>query len=349
MREKPLAQEFVPEHLCGGTYREPKARERKQKRKLTYTEQQQRRKERKFGLSEGNKLGGDDEERKRLEGKDVKAPPKIAKSKRGRELRAAAALKRFEEAKKEEIKTEEWEELGSTASEEEDEKEDIVEIDGHDMVAVSGASDSKDDEKALEDEMFELTGCSIVSSNIKTGKMTEQLFKPEKKPKAEPIKKEPSIKKEEPRKLATPVPPRSRLTVIPRPPPPSSTSDKAPASRNPPKNAAPKSSSKTASKKSSTSGGSLMSGGGRTLGEPSKPPTTLLPPARPKPPTKPSNCPVCTTENADDNICCMVCGCVLREDLVKDTWRCQSVACKGGNYINPGDYGVCGVCGSRKS
>lgn len=95
-----LADEELPENLCGGTYRKAK----RVRRKLTYAEQKQRRKERKFGKSEGDSLGVDQRERAKLEhksgkkAKDTTVKPRVAQSSRGRELRAQAALARLEAA-----------------------------------------------------------------------------------------------------------------------------------------------------------------------------------------------------------------------------------------------------------
>ncbi|ROV99903.1 hypothetical protein VMCG_06265 [Cytospora schulzeri] len=96
------AGEELPEHLCGGTYR---SRRRKRKRgagpELSYQERKQRRVERKFG-KDGVALGADTDVKARLEkGRTTQAAPRVAQSKRGRELRAAAALARFDQQKQE--------------------------------------------------------------------------------------------------------------------------------------------------------------------------------------------------------------------------------------------------------
>lgn len=105
---RPQVPEVMPRNLCGGTFR---SRGRKRKRRadgpdsksLTYAERQQRRIAKKFGTN-GIALGDDEETRVKLEyGVKVKAKPKVAKSVRGRELRAAAALARFGQQKEEEI------------------------------------------------------------------------------------------------------------------------------------------------------------------------------------------------------------------------------------------------------
>ncbi|PWW74451.1 WLM-domain-containing protein [Tuber magnatum] len=122
--DQPLAESDMPKSLCGGTYRSHEKRKsaqgvngRAKKPKLTYTERQKRRKERKFGLSEGEKVGADGDTRNVLEkGKKSRAAPRIAQSARGRELRAAAALKRFEEQKVEKVKGEVKDVSGSSGS-----------------------------------------------------------------------------------------------------------------------------------------------------------------------------------------------------------------------------------------
>ncbi|KXX78095.1 DNA-dependent metalloprotease WSS1 [Madurella mycetomatis] len=75
--------ELLPEHLCGGT------------RSVAFSK--------KFGAN-GVTLGEDTEAKRKLEkGRTVAAKPRVAGSARGRELRAAAALARFEQQKQEDI------------------------------------------------------------------------------------------------------------------------------------------------------------------------------------------------------------------------------------------------------
>ncbi|KAI9770944.1 MAG: hypothetical protein M1840_002648 [Geoglossum simile] len=97
------ATEVLPDSLCGGTYRTSYGRKRKRGREssgrssLSYAERQQRRIARKFGVH-GSVLGEDQNWRATLEqGKKTKGMPRVAGSVRGRELRAAAALQRFED------------------------------------------------------------------------------------------------------------------------------------------------------------------------------------------------------------------------------------------------------------
>ncbi|KAB5551265.1 WLM domain-containing protein [Coniochaeta sp. 2T2.1] len=125
--------EELPEHLCGGTYR---SRGRKRKKpKLDWREQKERRIRKKFGVK-GEVLGEDEEAKRKLEGRSVAAKPRVAGSNRGRELRAAAALARFEKVKKEEeVKKEERE---------------VVDIDENDVETESDETESEDEEGATE-------------------------------------------------------------------------------------------------------------------------------------------------------------------------------------------------------
>lgn len=98
----------IPEHLCGGTYRRARGKKRKRGQsgtdqpKVTYAERQQKRIAKKFGMhGEGQGLGEDELVRGALEqGMRSSGKPRIAQSKRGRELRANAALARFDAAKR---------------------------------------------------------------------------------------------------------------------------------------------------------------------------------------------------------------------------------------------------------
>lgn len=96
-----LPDEPLPEHLCGGTYRS-RRRKRKGGPELTYQQKKERRILKKFGKG-GVALGEDEVVKAELEkGRRTVAKPRVAGSKRGRELRAAAALARFGQQQKSE-------------------------------------------------------------------------------------------------------------------------------------------------------------------------------------------------------------------------------------------------------
>jgi len=167
-RDTAPAGEPLPEHLCGGTYR---SRGRKRKPKVSYREQKERRIRKKFGVK-GEVLGEDEEVKRKLEGKSIAAKPRVAGSARGRELRAAAALARFEAVKKEEVKKEEKEVVVldeddiETASEAEtesgDEEGDATEVDGRKILDGKGnrmvkvCEDENPDDADAKNELSEL-------------------------------------------------------------------------------------------------------------------------------------------------------------------------------------------------
>ncbi|KAF2129749.1 WLM-domain-containing protein [Dothidotthia symphoricarpi CBS 119687] len=161
----------VPEHLCGGTYgRRAKKRRRggKEKEILSYAERKQRRILKKFGVG-GQALGADDDTKIKLEGGvPKKAKPRVAGSARGRDLRAAAALARFDTVKKEEVVVKKEE--TSSDSETEDEFEDAdsahaaVDVDGKRMIDDKGRAlvkiceDEDDGDGDAQRELAELQG-----------------------------------------------------------------------------------------------------------------------------------------------------------------------------------------------
>jgi hypothetical protein len=66
------------------------------------------------------------------------------------------------------------------------------------------------------------------------------------------------------------------------------------------------------------------------------------------PTEQPGTCPICSLVNDPSSPTCMACSDVLQPSLMPDHWRCKSEACQGGSYINAGDAGRCGVCGAQK-
>lgn len=134
--------DVLPEHICGGTYQtNRRTRKRKAKDTLSWKERKEKRILKKFGAN-GVALGSDEDTKARLEqGKKAKGKPRVAQSQRGRELRAAAALARFEEGRKVE-KEEEPEIIKIGSDESEDESlpsvPDAVDIDGKRLVDKDG-------------------------------------------------------------------------------------------------------------------------------------------------------------------------------------------------------------------
>lgn len=167
----PTAPESMPRSLCGGTFR---SRRRKRKRKddgagqtPTYAERQQKRIAKKFGIN-GMALGADEDTRVKLEdGQKVKAKPRVAGSNRGRELRAAAALARFGQQKKEEDISKSEAEVESSSEADDDydaadEGKEAVDVDGSRMLDGKGnglvriCEDEDQDNVHVKQEMQEL-------------------------------------------------------------------------------------------------------------------------------------------------------------------------------------------------
>ncbi|KAH0614237.1 uncharacterized protein H6S33_006123 [Morchella sextelata] len=320
-QDRPLAEVDMPNSLCGGTYR-TRTRTRKnrtgadqatKKPKLTYAEVQQRKKERKFGTSEGNKVGADEDTRVQLEkGVKVKSAPKVAKSVRGRELRAAAALKRFETQAKESPKNED--EDSTDYSDGEDEK--AIDVGGGKfLVPVSKGEDGEDEEKAMKNELMGLAGA------CGTGGDSGEIGTGEKDGRQRVIgdaRKQKSTSKEGPEAITICDTSDDELIYV--------------DSKSSPKKSTTKKQirGETAASPISIGQGLLqsrfeISGGARGI-----------------------SCSCCSVTNEPNAVLCMVCSNVLEPDKMENKWKCLRAPCKDTSYINAGDAGICGVCGQRK-
>lgn len=60
-------------------------------------------------------------------------------------------------------------------------------------------------------------------------------------------------------------------------------------------------------------------------------------------------CSACSAVNDDDAVLCVVCANVLEPGKMPNAWMCSGLDCGGSTYRNAGDVGVCGICGLRKS
>lgn len=157
-REELGEGEVLPEHMCGGTFRSRAGKKRKAKPKITYKERQERRIKKKFGTN-GITLGADEDTKVKLEGKNPAGKPRVAGSARGRELRAAAALARFEvRVKDEDLVTD-----SETESDIEDdvlvktELDDAVDIDGKRLLGwVKVCEDENNEDNNVKNELREL-------------------------------------------------------------------------------------------------------------------------------------------------------------------------------------------------
>lgn len=424
------ADDILPEHLCGGTFRSSGKRKRAAKPRLSWRELKERRIKRKFGV-DGKTLGADDAVKSELEqGKKPKGKPRVAGSNRGRELRAAAALARFETKKEEDSQSDVKDENDvSTDSGSETEGEDNIktepgeahDLDGstlHDRkgrTMVKVCDDEEKDDVNVKNEMHELdelrhipekqSGIEIDSDfdgsspkSTPKGKCKRHAslmmnFGRDEEPsllrngeeqdgsKTEGTaseaeiseqreysksKTEPTKQRHVPRAVAKPLDGSETESDMeqktPRKPTESFVSPK-PKSKGAPAELAK-------ARTEEFFGGAARSG----LKENAAPNAAKLrqdtpevafnppcniqshaaaasPSATPAPAPAPDPnfpmvlvCPVCSVENDLDAATCMVCGNVLDEAQVEGTWKCQSDVCKGSEYVNADDYGVCHVC-----
>lgn len=268
-------------------------------------------------------LGADEATKVKLEkGKRPVGKPRVAGSARGRELRAAAALSRFEAVKEEpKIKEEDLVTDSETESEDEmhilikTEPNDAIDIDGKHLLDSKGKSmvkvcedEDKNDDNARE-ELAELQALGGISaSQFWTEKYTSDNF-PD--PKANKPQSAPVLKSKKPSDTIQ----RSGLVK------------KEKVSEM--KFTAKASSTCTHQRRSSPSSGS---------------PNEIN--QVPAPANSTSGCPVCSVENEPEALTCVVCTNVLRPEFVANTWKCSS--CSHSKFLNAGDSGICGICGARK-
>ncbi len=330
-RNTTLADDILPEHLCGGTYRS-RRRKRKPKEALSYQEQKERRIKRKFGAN-GVSLGDDQVTKSKLEGKWVGSKPRVAASKRGRDLRAAAALARFEQQKKEEagkkepVKEEDVETASGSETESDYEEEDTlsesggpdaVDIDGKKLVDNKGGrmvrvceDENADGDQDAQNELLELQSSM---RNPRRSKMAGDRV-PEKKRIAK-------IKEESP-PAANPLPQPARedeardgkrffKDIKEESPLPAGP---VPAKRD----------AKPAPSGADVSRADASGADGATR-----------------------SCPICSVDNEPLAVTCSMCSHVLDARQVPGSWHCEKAACRDSLFLNAGDCGVCGVCGGRR-
>lgn len=326
--------EELPEHLCGGTYRSRRRRKRGRKGgasgDLTYQERKQRRIEKKFGKN-GVALGADDDVKARLEkGKRTQAAPRVAGSNRGRELRAAAALARFDQNKQEVKEEPEDEEDGESESDYEDDidpsAEDALDIDGRKLLDTKGCRMVKvcEDDNATDD---------LAANEIKELQSSiRQYFHPNKS-QSQGYELRPGSTSAE---RAARSPPRPRM---------GSDDTAQDTSHREKENPADASIAKYLSQPGGS--GTLRRGDSA-----SKSNELLVPQSAPQEyPSDAANtaCAVCSFQNEPYTVTCNMCLHVLDPSSVPGTWHCEGAACTGSTYLNAGDCGSCGLCGQRKT
>lgn len=331
--------------------------------KETYAERQQRRIKKKFGVN-GHALGDDVETRVKLEnGKQPKGKPRVAGSARGRELRAAAALARFEQVKNEDTKLEEESLFGDseTESDENAENEEALDHNGSRILDAKGRGMVKvcegeaQDDPNVKREIEELREWEGISQESCLGRVGRTPMSPTD---SEHASRAPTRVRQTTRQpTAAPVDDHNiRLHDIPL-----YVEREATTGSN-------ERSSKT--RKEYTS---LANQGNEPSSQP--PAGNAAAAAKPgprededvatseldqehtagtrriqrTPEVQNTTCPICSMENEATSLLCIACSHVLDTNKVTRYWRCGKDACKTSQYINAADCGLCGVCGSRRS
>jgi len=311
------AGEQLPEHLCGGMY---VSRPKRKRRVLSWKERKERRILKKFGEG-GQVLGEDEGVRKRLEKKSVAAKPRVANSARGRELRAAAALARFEQQKKEEekkrevitIEDDEDEEEEGSETESGEEYADAIDINGKVLLDSKGGRMVR----VCEDEDLD---------DADANNELEELRNLGRRPK--PSDQKPSALFAQKQEARQPKPLPTPMSTIPKALPPS-----LPSAANV-SNPLSTPSTQTSISVYTNVTTALNANGSRTTNNTAK--------------SSNSTCPICSFSNEPGSATCSVCAHVLDTRRIPDAWACTSVMCRDSQYRNAGDCGVCGVCGERK-
>lgn len=316
--------------LCGGTFRSRQKKRKAEGPDLTWKEKRDKRIERKFGKN-GEKLGEDEDARLTLEINrkgPVGGKPRVAQSKRGRELRAAAALARFETNKKEvqdleinvkkdeeETETEsEYEELNASQEDAQDSLgRKILDKKGQGMIRVCGGDEDEDD-LDVKREMQELVTLNSVPLSEGRGKQSTASLNSQETTSTDLTAQKQDQSSYQPPENVQSLETRMRETMGP--------------SRTPPAR------SETDIQKAAHVADPTVPGQSAHL-EPSDPQSDVL-------------CPICSMANDSLRLNCVACAHVL--DVKKDIhhWKCKSEICKDSTYINAGDCGICGVCGARK-
>ncbi|KAH9832410.1 DNA-dependent metalloprotease WSS1 [Teratosphaeria destructans] len=363
----------IPQHLCGGTYRR-RGRKRKpgqqgeENIKLTYAERQQKQ----VGKhGEGETLGEDELVRGALDSKSGRGKPRVANSKRGRELRANAALARFDAMKAKpqstpkdtpELETDagsETESDGWSSDEDNDSSQLVIlrkkagqiqDQHGHNMVRV--CDDEGEEDEGAKDEMDELRILSERPKDFpeKAGSLSAVSARSNQtSPRPNVDDSETETESDEGDGDLEALPHKSKASANKKPPPSPRISSEASAGSKLRGQAAddvrPNLSHMVpqdlgAAKTDYTTPDTSLSETNVQNAQPSAPPTTAA---------GMMACPICSLENEVGNPTCIACSHVLKTSLVNNSWRCKSEACKGGKYINAGDVNRCGICGAQKS
>ncbi|KAF3907598.1 hypothetical protein AA313_de0204125 [Arthrobotrys entomopaga] len=314
--DRAIPQEELPEELCGGVYkREKRKKKDATKKNVDYQEQKRRRIIKKFGSLEGNRVGADEEVRQELEkGRKPKGKPRVAASARGRDLRAEAALRRFETTKKEE-EEEKVKKNEDSATESGSEEED------GEMIKLE---DDEVDMKAMMEEMSAFACGGVQETEPSTNAFPE--IEDKGNVEREILSTVETVDSDDSQDLDKLASKRRKKPFLPI-----TISDddesgestgpgKGSQNRKPSKPKEESIQSRPAKREADNSGTSTQAD---------------------------RICPACQVPNEPIAITCMICSNVLRDDV--SSWKCESATCRDNTvYRNSADVSYCGACGSRR-
>lgn len=353
--ETSMPQGEVPEHLCGGGFRSRGGkRKRKEKVKQTYAEKKHARITKKFGKAgEGVALGGDLAVRGQLErGKKVGyGVPRVAQSGRGRDLRASAALARFEQAKNEAARANDAPDVEG--------KDARVKMEDGSETESESETDDEDDPVADLRDAVDLNGKKILDAKGRPMvRVCEDEDAGHDRDAQNEFKELGQMKNAPPNELRSH--PKASNHVLHH------REQEAKEMKHPPRAAMPGNSIQipiddddvsTASEHeyvqtSQTSSRTSVSTSSKASSEKTlKPVATAVDqdlPTSPAITTAAVVCAVCSLENLPDALICMACSNGLDLERLPQYWYCKSIECRGTVYVNHGDNGVCGLCGNKK-
>lgn len=322
----------------------------KKKRKLTWKEQRDRRIDKKFGRN-GLALGEDEDARIKLEIQargPVGGKPRVAGSKRGRELRAAAALARLATRNVEEKATSDDEmDIQSDSEPQVWRARPALDILGGDclldsmgfhMVRVCGDDDV--DDADVKKEMDDFKSLAIPPSSIRKETAASTADDREEATEVATSAENSNLSASNTEIDQERVRHRDQIQAlchIPRhhshhshhPPPPSPPS--------PSESCCP---AVIASPATATSAPSSLSL--------SVPAPNIAMPSRRTAHVRITTCPICSTTNDSLHATCSTCSHVLDRRKDPRSWICARGECDGSQFVNAGDCGRCGGCGGRR-
>ena len=343
-----LENEIMPANLCGGSFRSSRRGKRKRARekpKESYAERQQRRIKKKFGVN-GVTLGDDHDTKVKLEnGMKAKGKPRVAGSKRGRELRAAAALARFDQVKKESPKDENL--FSESETESDEDNAGGAEVfnpdgsrlrDGKGRGMVKVCEDADRDDVHVKQEIQELQSLNSAHPNTQIGETTNVDMS------GTPVTDngEVSLNRLSRTKGAAT---RHLEQIHPQAHDGGLRMEDIPLYKSKHHSLSRERSAEAHHNTSRSLDGLRESSSSTPASRPPKAQNT----ANHQLEAFQMICPICSMTNEPPSLLCIACSHVLDTGKVTRYWRCQSDACKDSQYINAADCGLCGVCGARNS